>query len=101
MPISPSSRKWTYLVVFNTVAAKHDCLRDFLDRQPGILDWYSCIPNTIFVVSSLDANGVAEVIRQFTRNKGYFLVLDTETDKGGWLPKAAWDFMRNKTSQST
>jgi hypothetical protein len=53
------------------------------------------LPNSFFVISGKSATEVSDVFRLFTKDKGRFIILDVNTDRNGWLPKKAWDFVRH------
>ena len=87
--------EWCYLLVFDLAAGKHDCIKDFLDRQPAFSHWYTWQERVFLVKSSMTAEGISEVIRKFTLDKGQFLVLNTYTMRAGWLPPPAWEMMES------
>jgi hypothetical protein len=84
-----------YLVVFGLTAGSHNAIKEFLDFQPEILNWATYMPRTFFVVSELTASSLAVVLRKLANGKARFIVLDVNTDRDGWLPTDAWEFMRN------
>ena len=86
--------KWTYLLVYNEAVGTRDEVKSFLNSRPEILNWYYCLPNTFFVVSNKTATGLQQVMREFTKDKGWFLILDTNADCDGWMPRKAWDFVK-------
>ena len=85
--------KWTYLLLYSPVIHDYNKVRRFLDTNPAVLDWYVCLPHSAFIVSELTAKQLAGVFRS-KFPKGRFLVMDTATDRNGYLPKEAWDFMQ-------
>jgi hypothetical protein len=93
--------KWTYVLVFDDAVGTRREVLDFLDKLPEILNWYACMSNAVFVVSNKTANELADLFRKFTKDKGRFVILDTETDRNGWLPKPAWEFIRNPRPAET
>ncbi len=88
--------KWTYLLVFDDAVGTRREVLDFLDRQPEILNWYTCLSNAVFIVSTKTAGELTKLFRSFTSDKGRFVILDTDTDRNGWLPKKAWDFISER-----
>jgi hypothetical protein len=85
--------KWTYLLVYSPAVADYPKVRKFLDETPSILNWFVCIPNTAIIVSDETALSLTERFRK-RFSKGRFLILDTKTDRNGYLPKTAWDLMQ-------
>jgi hypothetical protein len=88
--------KWTYILVFDDAVGTRREVLDFLDRRPEILDWFTCLPNAVFIVSNKTANELASLFRSFTADKGRFVILDTDTDRNGWLPRKAWNFINGR-----
>jgi len=73
--------KWTYLLVFDDAVGTRREVLDFLDRQPEILNWYTCLSNAVFIVSTKTASELTSLFRSFTSDKGRFVILDTDTDR--------------------
>ena len=86
--------KWKYLLVFDDAIGTRREVLDFLDKRPEILDWYACMSNAVLIASPKTASELADLFRRFTADKGRFVILDTDTDRNGWLPSKAWDFLR-------
>jgi hypothetical protein len=84
---------WSYLLLFDDEAGSLDCVRRFIDTHPDILNWYHILPNSFFIVSERTADQLANIFRRFTNDKGRFIILDTKSDRSGWLPLKAWQFM--------
>jgi len=85
--------KWTYLLVFDDAVGTRREVLDFLDKRPEMLDWYACLSNAVFIVSTKTASELTSLFRSFTSDKGRFVILDTDTDRNGWLPRKALDFI--------
>ncbi len=88
---------WNYIIVFSDSVGEKDDVKAFIDSRPEFTNWYICMSNAIFVRSEYTAKQIARIFREFTENKGRFLVLDVDTDRNGWLPQKAWDFMKNES----
>jgi hypothetical protein len=84
---------WVYLLVYRDTFVKPELLEGFLRYRPEIADWVTYFPNSYFIKSHLAADSLAEVLKGFFRKEAWFIVLDTNIDKAGWIPKAAWDFI--------
>lgn len=87
---------WNYILVWSKSVGSRDAVKEFIDSRDEILNWYICMSNAIFIRSKLTADGLQKMFRQFTEDEGRFIVLDCDTDRNGWLPQKAWDFMKNK-----
>jgi len=84
---------WCYALCFDESVTR-DEMTEALDRIESVGNWYACLPNTIFVVSSDTASELAPLIRRQSRARQFFLA-DVDTDRNGHLPKKAWEFMSN------
>ena len=87
---------WNYILVFNDDVGTIDQVKDFLESRSEILTWYYCMTHAIFIRSKYTANSLQKMFREFTKDKGRFIILDCDTDRNGWLPRKAWDFMKNE-----
>ena len=86
--------RWGYILVFDDALGTRKEIQDFLDTRSEVLNWYACMSNAIFVVSDATASALQRVIKEFNSGKdSNFIILDVKTDKDGWLPKKAWEFM--------
>jgi hypothetical protein len=86
--------KWTYVLVFDDAAGTRREVLDFLDNRPEILDWYTCMSNAVFLISRKTASELGEIFKDISQGKSRFMILDANTDRNGWLPRQAWDFIR-------
>jgi hypothetical protein len=86
---------YAYVVLFDGVDPQ--TMTDEIDSlEKIIVNWYRpTLKNTIFVVSGLTAEDLAKSLRHNIDGLTALLVLDAETDRNGWLPKTAWQFLRN------
>ncbi len=91
-------KSYTYLLLFNGETWSSEKVKRFLDSRQEIEYWFRCLPNSFFLVSSLSATELTKLIRRESRHRGRFLILDTDTDRNGWLPKPAWDLMKSPES---
>ena len=88
--------KWAYILVFDDALGTRQEVQAFLNSRSEILNWYACLPNAIFFVSDKTAATLSEVIKEFKGDKNaLFIILDVKTDRQGWLPKKAWEFISN------
>ncbi len=86
--------KWCYLLTFTEAASSHECMKRFLDSSDDILNWHTPMSRSFFVVTTKAASGLTTLIRKYTKDKGNFIVVDMNTDYGGWLSKASWEYVK-------
>jgi hypothetical protein len=87
---------WNYILVFSDEVGTREAVKRFLDSRDEVMTWYYCMSNAIFIPSTYTAKDLQKMFRQFTNDKGRFMILDCNTDRDGWLTKDAWKFMRNE-----
>lgn len=87
---------WNYILVFSDSVGSREDVKDFINSRDEIITWYLCMSNAIFIRSKLAATSLQKVFREFTNDKGRFIILDCDTDRNGWLPTKAWQFMRDE-----
>ncbi len=86
--------KWAYILVFDDALGTRKEIQEFLNTRSEVLNWYACMSNAIFIVSNMTAGGLQSIIKEFNAGKNAnFIILDVKTDRDGWLPRKAWDFM--------
>jgi hypothetical protein len=87
---------WSYVFVFDDAVTSYEKVKKFVDDEPAVVNWKSYLPNLFLIVSPLTASGLTDLIlKKLTKKKGRFIVLDTKTDRSGWLPQSAWTLMRD------
>ena len=88
--------RWAYILVFDDALGTRKEIQDFLNTRSEVLNWYACMSNAIFIVSDKTAATLQKLISEFNVEKNaHFIVLDVNTDRQGWLPRKAWDFISN------
>lgn len=83
---------WTYLMVFDYSVSRSDVL-DAVDDLPDAYNWYTCFPNAVFIVAGVSAWELSDKIKNCLPSIGRFVILDTNTDRQGRLPKSAWSLI--------
>lgn len=92
--MSEKPQLWSYVVIFEKVTVSE--FTTAIDKFPkSIPNWMTVLPQTVFVVSPLTASNLNDFLREKIPTLGRMLVLDAKTDRNGWLPKNAWDFLSN------
>lgn len=87
---------YAYTLVFDSVRVSSQTLRSEIDKLEAIVNWHAVMPSMLLIATHLDADDVCDLLKEQTSLKSgnHFLVMDTNTDRNGWLPKSAWAFMR-------
>lgn len=91
---------YCYVLIFNNAVGTREEVVDFLDALPEITHWHAALPHSVFFTSSLSAGQIHQKIADKFGSDGgkRYIVLDTDSDRQGWLPKQAWHMMRNPNS---
>lgn len=88
--------RWAYILVFDDGLGTRQEVQSFLNTRSEILNWYACMSNAIFIVSDQTAAALQKIISEYNAGKNAnFIILDVKTDRQGWLPRKAWDFISN------
>ena len=88
---------WSYVLVFSDSVGTREEVRNFIKSRQEVVTWYLCMSNAIFFRSYKTATELQGMFREFTRDKGRFVILDCDTDRNGWLPRSAWGFLRGQS----
>jgi len=83
---------WSYVLVLDDTIARQEAI-SLVDKLPAVKNWYACMDHVVFLVSDNVASDLAATLRPHL-GKRRFLLMDAGTDRNGWLPKQAWEFMR-------
>ena len=85
---------YAYVAVFSgPTMAEFTTAIDRFDDQ--IANWLVLLPQTVFIVSPMNAGALTDFLRQNVPGIARLLVLDANTDRNGWLPKSGWDFLKH------
>lgn len=82
---------WPYVVTHDRPDLGVEDLRFILDGSELITDWLLVFPTLFLIASPLPATAIAKELQPYFAPGGY-IILDANTDRGGWLPKRAWNF---------
>lgn len=88
---------YCYLFVYGNGLGTSDEVSHFVDNCKDIVHWYTTMPYSFLIVSPKGADDLCESIRNGLHkgtSKGRFIVVDTATDRNGWMPKDVWEFIR-------
>lgn len=78
-----------YLLVLGTTINAEE-VKEFIDGQEYITDWFYSMPNSFFLVSGLTASELYERIRYKFKEGRLFLTEVSSTNRQGWLPRSHW-----------
>ena len=91
---------WAYLLVFSDSFGPRERLKQFLDRQPTVTYWYSCLPHAIFFTATVSAGAISDRLRQeFGASDGKrWFITEVHEDRQGMLPRQVWHMLRHPES---
>ena len=90
----PEEKLKCYLLAFSDVVGTHDEVKRYIDSRREIKYWSTYIRNTFFIVTDLTASDLADLILEYTKKKGRFIIVDTASESNGWLPGNVWKRIR-------
>lgn len=96
-PERPERPLRCFLLAFSPTSLSHDGIRDFIDSRKEIPYWATYIRNTFFLISSQTAEELTDLLLSFTEKNGRFIILDTNTEINGWMPREIWGLVLNPT----
>ena len=87
-----------FILSYNDPRIPDQDMVDFLDSRPEVLNWFTFLPNTIFLTSSRDIEVLTKIIgRKFPST--FFLISEYNSKKAnGALTDEAWDFLNKPKS---
>ena len=73
---------------------KRDDLKSYIEALPEIKAWFYSIPQSMFVVASIDANTLyKKVVSRFPEHGNVFVSEVPRRNCQGWMPAAHWSIM--------
>jgi hypothetical protein len=90
-------RKAFVIIIGGNSPDGRDGLLRFLDTRPEITWWYACLPFSVFVISTINASQISDLLRtQYPQDGAMFFVAPVSVGEVyGWLPADAWSMLRN------
>lgn len=82
--------KRAYLLIYSDRMGTREAIRDYLDGRPEILHWRYDLPYTFYLVSTLSAEQLYDIVQGFNQNRGRFLISEVGQNTQGWLPEKTW-----------
>lgn len=84
-----------YLLSYNPLGYTRKDLLDFLNEQPGVLNWMTGLFNGVIIISDRTATELIVPIR-IRFPAGWLLITEiVPGNSDGWLPASFWDFINN------
>jgi hypothetical protein len=88
--------KTVYILFYSNSLGTREDVRDYLDSLSEVLHWRYDLANVFYLISSENADTLAELIHQFSP-KGRFIITEfSKQNNQGWLPKETWEFLNEK-----
>ena len=80
-------------MTYSNSLGTYEDVKRIIDSMSDVLHWYRLFPNSFFLVSEKTATQLSSQIKG--KASGRFLIADMDTDRNGWMPKKAWEFIKN------
>lgn len=85
----------TYIFLYSNTFGSVSEVTELIDSIPQIVKWRTDIPNSFMLKSDLEAKQLADFIIGKKAN-ARFLISEITENRQGWLPKEAWNFIKDK-----
>ena len=86
----------SYVLIYNSGVGTREEVKNFVDSLPEVSNWRIELPNTIYLISELSAEELADKIKSLGKDEGFFLITEIHTNRQGWQSRAAWNFISQK-----
>ncbi len=86
----------SYLFIYDDKVGSREDVKKYLDSLSQIINWRYDLPNSFYLVSELSAEEIADLILEYTKEKGRFLVTELASNKQGWLTNISWAMVNKK-----
>ena len=84
-----------YIISFYQKEVSDKELIVFLEGQDAVLNLYNPLPNTVFVVSDMNATYLAEVLGEEFPDSSFIVAEYVPYNSDGLLDEDVWDFLNN------
>ena len=78
-----------YLLVLGATLT-FDEVKNFIDGQQCVRDWFYSMPNSMFLVSDLSAPEIYDRIRSKFKEGRVFITEVSPNNRQGWMPRSHW-----------
>ena len=85
-----------YVLIYSDATGGRETIRAWANQEPMLLHWRYDMPHSFYLISEHDASDLAKSLRNFTGNRGRFLIVEAGENRQGWLPKETWYLLNNK-----
>jgi hypothetical protein len=89
--------KKAYLLVYSDTLGTREEVKACIDAIPEIVDWRFDLPQAFYLISEQTASNLSNLITQKMGKNGRFIIVEVANNFSGWLPKATWHLLQNKT----
>lgn len=86
-----------YLLVLGATIKLED-VKQYVDKQNDIKDWFYSMPNSMFLVSELSASDLYQRLRLVFKDGRLFITEVSGQNRQGWLPRDHWEKMKRYQS---
>ena len=83
-----------YLLSYDESQISRDDLVEVIDGNTHIVNWMTMLTSSALIVSELDVKSLANEINR-DRPKPFRYILTAVDERGGWLPKTTWEFIKS------
>ena len=88
--------KHAYLFIYNDSVGTREQVKEFLNKRQEISNWRYDLPNMFYLISEKSAQELYEIIQEFNKERGFFLICEAGQNRQGWLPEKTWTLLRER-----
>lgn len=85
-----------YLLVYSDRVGSRQKIKTYLSSRQEILHWRYDLPNAFYLLSHLSLDELYDLVQEFNREKGRFLITEIGDNIQGWLPERTWNLLHNE-----
>ena len=85
----------SYLLTFDTSTVQRKDFVTAIDSIAEVENWMLFFDNTACVVSKLSAKELTTLVRSQLPDANFILVELSARNRGGWLKRSVWNFIRD------
>lgn len=88
-----------YLLVYGPDFGQEHEVLSLLKNLDSVRETNVCLPNCIFIKSSVNAKILSSKINRLKPNKRFFLS-EVSVNRQGWLPRTIWAFLKENMEKA-
>ena len=88
-----------YLLIFREIKFSRFEITDYLDSLEEVLDWYAYFANAIFLISELQSNELAALLKEKFNGLDFLVTEIPLNNKQGMLSEEIWFFINHPETQ--